>query len=408
MGYTGKRRELTMATTRGDERAVLLLLLVLLCGAVLWHGDVSVALPPARLLLELGLCNSFAMLCNGAVATAIYVYPCATPLWFAGATLLLALPYTMSTTIIWHAAPVCSMALILFVGAWKTFDILLGTAPVGILSSHAALATRLASPLDYLCSEDGTPLASPRWRCLQLSVAFGFRAAGLASLSSCVLLVGPRLPYALRIYADTWSVFFFLAIVGDSLSIILSALGFQPAVLFRDPLTRATSPSDFWGRRWNLLIHGLFKRTIYFPITKRGVPPAAAAAFAFLISGAFHEYAFLAPAAARAAGASFGTCAFFFLAQAPVITAEKCLGWFVGCAASAVGLSPGSGGRAAASSLLTTVLLVPFAPLFMHAPEASGLMDEMRQLFPHLAPRALEGRMHWNGWDALARGELPW
>ena len=68
------------------------------------------------------------------------------------------------------------------------------------------------------------------------------------------------------------------------------AVGYMPITLMRSPLTSATSPLDFWGRRWNRLIHGLFKRTVFQPMVKHGVPKAAASMSAFVVSGLFHEY----------------------------------------------------------------------------------------------------------------------
>ena len=35
--------------------------------------------------------------------------------------------------------------------------------------------------------------------------------------------------------------------------------GFRTMVIMRNPLFASTSVSDFWGRRWNLLISGVLK-----------------------------------------------------------------------------------------------------------------------------------------------------
>jgi len=56
-----------------------------------------------------------------------------------------------------------------------------------------------------------------------------------------------------------------------------------------DALFRSSSPSEFWGRRWNTLIHGVLKRAIYKPAL-RYLPKAFAATAAFLSSGLFHEF----------------------------------------------------------------------------------------------------------------------
>lgn len=41
--------------------------------------------------------------------------------------------------------------------------------------------------------------------------------------------------------------------------IITLLTGFATIQAMVDPLTQSTSPSDFWGRRWNLTIHDSFK-----------------------------------------------------------------------------------------------------------------------------------------------------
>ena len=33
----------------------------------------------------------------------------------------------------------------------------------------------------------------------------------------------------------------------------------EPIEIMRKPLTRSRSPRDFWGCRWNLIVHGLLK-----------------------------------------------------------------------------------------------------------------------------------------------------
>ena len=65
--------------------------------------------------------------------------------------------------------------------------------------------------------------------------------------------------------------------------------GIETKKVMSDAIFGSTSPSDFWGRRWNTLIHGVLKRAIYKPAL-RYLPRASAATAAFLFSGLFHEY----------------------------------------------------------------------------------------------------------------------
>jgi hypothetical protein len=38
--------------------------------------------------------------------------------------------------------------------------------------------------------------------------------------------------------------------------------GFSTVAVMHSPMTKSTSPSDFWGRRWNRMIHGILKVSI--------------------------------------------------------------------------------------------------------------------------------------------------
>ena len=57
------------------------------------------------------------------------------------------------------------------------------------------------------------------------------------------------------------------------------------------PMFGSQSPSDFWGRRWNLMMHGSFKRGIFKPLVKHKVPRALAMLATFVVSGILHEHA---------------------------------------------------------------------------------------------------------------------
>ena len=56
------------------------------------------------------------------------------------------------------------------------------------------------------------------------------------------------------------------------------------------PLTKSTSPSDFWGRRWNALVHIVLKGGVYIPLRKNGFSKGIAALATFVASGLLHEY----------------------------------------------------------------------------------------------------------------------
>mmetsp|Transcript_14572 Transcript_14572/g.31409 ORF Transcript_14572/g.31409 Transcript_14572/m.31409 type:complete len:173 (+) Transcript_14572:173-691(+) len=56
----------------------------------------------------------------------------------------------------------------------------------------------------------------------------------------------------------------------------------------KNPLLQSQFVSEFWGRRWNLLIHHTFKRGVCKPICS--LHYSAFTATVFLASGVFHEW----------------------------------------------------------------------------------------------------------------------
>jgi hypothetical protein len=63
--------------------------------------------------------------------------------------------------------------------------------------------------------------------------------------------------------------------------------------VMNNPVFASRSPSDFWGRRWNLLVHNALKNGVFKP-AHRYVSKTAAVAATFLVSGIFHEWLLIA------------------------------------------------------------------------------------------------------------------
>ena len=53
---------------------------------------------------------------------------------------------------------------------------------------------------------------------------------------------------------------------------------------------KSTSPSEFWGKRWNTLVHLGLKHGVYKPTRRHTSSKTLAALAAFAISGLIHEY----------------------------------------------------------------------------------------------------------------------
>eukprot|EP00928_Gymnodinium_smaydae_P010745 TRINITY_DN14043_c0_g1_i1.p1 TRINITY_DN14043_c0_g1~~TRINITY_DN14043_c0_g1_i1.p1 ORF type:complete len:258 (+),score=39.02 TRINITY_DN14043_c0_g1_i1:567-1340(+) len=91
------------------------------------------------------------------------------------------------------------------------------------------------------------------------------------------------------VYLQTIFLYCMLATMLESYRCVLALFGLKCHAIMRHPLLRSTSVRDFWGRRWNLLIHRLMHRS-FFTTVKPKFGPQAAAVAAFVTSGLFHEY----------------------------------------------------------------------------------------------------------------------
>ncbi len=57
-----------------------------------------------------------------------------------------------------------------------------------------------------------------------------------------------------------------------------------------NPMLKSKSPTDFWGRRWNMLVHKGLKNGIYKPTRKHTSSKLWAVVATFVVSGIIHEY----------------------------------------------------------------------------------------------------------------------
>jgi len=71
---------------------------------------------------------------------------------------------------------------------------------------------------------------------------------------------------------------------------ICALAGLLTLDVFDNPMFESSSVSDFWGNRWNRLVHGVLKRGVYKPVRKITSSRSAAAISAFIMSGLLHEY----------------------------------------------------------------------------------------------------------------------
>ena len=357
-----------------------------LVSAVAWQASMQNAqwrLPNAQVWLELAFALAFGGLLNLLLAVVTHVIDDSMPrvgstFAIAHGAALLCVPYVLPFR---FGTSASGLALVLFIGVWKSLDALGGTQPRAISRGGLmALAMHYASPVEYKLERtaDGygaiVPARHGLWKSELAQTATSYLSLSLATSARSVFLSSGFT--ALALYAEVWVVYLFLALFTGTFATILALAGFDPMQTFDSPLLHSTSISDFWSRRWNLLIHGLFRRSVFRPLLRRGFPPWAAGGLAFAISGAFHEYAFALHQPDQ--WASLGRCLLFFLVQAPVVSLEKFIG-------SKFGVPWPFKSSAAACTLAWTILLVPFAPLFLHPLKKSGVFDQIFELVPRLA-----------------------
>jgi len=92
----------------------------------------------------------------------------------------------------------------------------------------------------------------------------------------------------------------FIAAVLVSVSLSFSTLGaslifnvstgIMTERVVENPMFASRTPSQFWGRKWNNLVHSLLKSGIYKPVRQMTSSRKAAIFSAFLASGLLHEY----------------------------------------------------------------------------------------------------------------------
>ena len=132
--------------------------------------------------------------------------------------------------------------------------------------------------------------------------------------------------------------------------------------LFNSP-ARATSLTEFWGRRWNLAFSRMTQLAVYRPLGPR-VGRSAALAAAFLFSGLLHEVAISLPV-----DAGYGGPLAYFSVQALLVLLER--------RARSRGYAPrGWWGRAWTIAALCLPL-----PLLFHEPFVRGVLFPLIGVF---------------------------
>jgi len=219
--------------------------------------------------------------------------------------------------------------------AFRTIELSVGTVPDGADASLGEWITYVGSDIDPRYHA-GKPVQPPPGKlanqCGKLLVVyllmaawvsviepFGYRptaticdALGLpASLAPIVVRVGDNFFGTTLIYLFLW----FLFTIG-SITVLLQA--HDPIDPMRNPVFGSRSPKEFWGKRWNLQVNSLLKKSVYKPLASIGLGGPVATLATFAASAAFHEYQF----ALSMKGYVVGTSCIFFLGQGILIIGQ--------------------------------------------------------------------------------------
>eukprot|EP00527_Entomoneis_sp_CCMP2396_P009259 CAMPEP_0198138272 /NCGR_PEP_ID=MMETSP1443-20131203/1695_1 /TAXON_ID=186043 /ORGANISM="Entomoneis sp., Strain CCMP2396" /LENGTH=333 /DNA_ID=CAMNT_0043799983 /DNA_START=271 /DNA_END=1272 /DNA_ORIENTATION=+ len=116
----------------------------------------------------------------------------------------------------------------------------------------------------------------------------------------------------------------YLTTLGEGLRFATSVLtGFKTQPLMDNPFFSSTSVSDFWGRKWNLLVHACLKNGVYKPVRLCGGSALAGVLSSFLASGLLHEWIlFMIFPQQENQPRPFGATTAFFVWQAGLISLE--------------------------------------------------------------------------------------
>jgi len=280
-----------------------------------------------------------------------------------------------------------------FLGVLSSFrflELILGTGPQGFDRSLKNFLVYFSSPAEVLFDETGEFQRSPPGQLMEILV----RLAAHMLMGAVMLSIGKAtdfVPFMERgsrpvemshfglpaSLPGLWlqAAFVYCMLTTGMLMhrVPVAMAGIDTVDPMKAPLLLSTSVRDFWGRRWNLVIHRLMKRTFFAPLVKgrSGARRHLGGFLAFAMSGLFHEYMWLAVSWFQISPVHYvpGQVLLFFALQ------------FCLCAVEAVLASTRAGLWASRLPAMvrtvgTTLIILPAAPLFLHGLHGAGMMAE--------------------------------
>jgi hypothetical protein len=277
--------------------------------------------------------------------------------WFVLLPIWIALPSPMATAFgienSIHRFFVCGTTPTIAI--FRTLEAMYGFAPARSITSVYKYALYFTSPLLLLPKSDFKVRQHQRseWLTLLYYQAVSF-VTGLLITGMYQSYIREVLPYGkgststpsnlytwsslldLQLWYETISYAFLLQLYLSTCSaglatstMILTGHPTQP--ISDAPLQHCSSPSDFWGRRWNNLIHTCLKNGVFKPIRSLGGHTVLAVVATFIASGLFHEW--LLPSTMTDYPHTHGLAITFFLWNAMLVAIEMMIGarmgrWF--------------------------------------------------------------------------------
>jgi len=69
--------------------------------------------------------------------------------------------------------------------------------------------------------------------------------------------------------------------------------GYSTEPIFINPLFASRTPTEFWTKRWNIMVHRLLKYGVFFPAKRIVQSSQLSLLITFVVSGLYHDYAWL-------------------------------------------------------------------------------------------------------------------
>jgi len=194
---------------------------------------------------------------------------------------------------------------------FRTLEAIFGFTPHGATSSSKIYSIYFTMPVEMIFDGDNKPVIASRDDILHSIKKTAYSILILISLIS-ILSPHDYTPFGKTVAGEYYEYIiiseylhpghlgncFLIALLfqqalglGDAIfgNIVQILFGYKVVQGMRNPMLEATSPSDFWGRRWNVLVHSVMKRGVYKPIRKYSSSLLASLGV-FVASGLFHEW----------------------------------------------------------------------------------------------------------------------